>query len=249
MTGVVDPRTPVSDLDRIAAEFGDLKRRLDELEAPSGTQAFRTVAKLQALVADLQTQVDAAIAQNSYTASTIDAKVQNPPAGSFVTGNRSVSGNDTVGGNLTVTGSVTAPNVYVTDITGTRRTMWVQIDGRMGYASSSADKKTAIRDADEGMLRRLLEVVPKSFVYRAEVERRTQLRIEKGIDYVPARELGLLAQDLHDRGLGAFVIYGEDGMPEGIEYGMLTVALLSINRDLDARLRRIEALPLISVRL
>lgn len=49
--GAIDPRTPVSDLDRIAAELGRVKDRLDLLEAPTGTSAFRTVAKLQESIA------------------------------------------------------------------------------------------------------------------------------------------------------------------------------------------------------
>lgn len=44
--GALDPRTPVDDLHRLPAELRELGRRLDLLEAPSGTQAFRTVAKL-----------------------------------------------------------------------------------------------------------------------------------------------------------------------------------------------------------
>lgn len=43
----MDPRTPVDDLQRIAVELREIGRRLDLLGAPSGTSAFRTVAKLQ----------------------------------------------------------------------------------------------------------------------------------------------------------------------------------------------------------
>lgn len=49
--GALDPRTPVDDLRRLDAELRELGRRLDLLEAPSGTQAFRTVAKLQDAIA------------------------------------------------------------------------------------------------------------------------------------------------------------------------------------------------------
>lgn len=133
------------------------------------------------------------------------------------------------------------PNAYNFDITYTRRTAWWGNDGRAGYASSSRRKKTAIKPADEATLLALLDVEPKAFRYRAEILRRTALRINKGEDYVPAVELGLIAEELDAAGLGFFVYHDEDGQAEGIEYGMLTVALLAIarrQRDEIAEIRR-----------
>ncbi|GEP49080.1 hypothetical protein FVP74_09360 [Microbacterium saccharophilum] len=51
---VLDPRSPVDDLRRMYEEIREIGRRLDLLESPSGTQAFRTVAKLE-------TAIDAAV--------------------------------------------------------------------------------------------------------------------------------------------------------------------------------------------
>lgn len=51
--GALDPRTPIDDMQRFPREFEEIKRRLDLLEAPSGTSAFRTVDKLAAAVAAL----------------------------------------------------------------------------------------------------------------------------------------------------------------------------------------------------
>lgn len=48
--GTLDPRTPVDDVRRIAVELREIGRRLDLLEAPTGTSAFRSVAKLEAAV-------------------------------------------------------------------------------------------------------------------------------------------------------------------------------------------------------
>ena len=222
-----------SELGWLIDTLDDYERRIRTLEAPSGEALGNTVAKLAALVADIQAQLDAYLA-GRYTNAQIDSKdsaVQaqiSPTATSIV--NAAFAGSPTVGGNLTVNGEMRVPNAYNTDITWTRRTAWLGNDGRLGYASSSRRKKTAIRPADEEALAALLDVEPKAFRYRAEVARRTSKRINEGADYVPAVELGLIAEELDEAGLGFFVYYGEDGQPEGIEYGMLTVALLAIAR-------------------
>lgn len=231
-----------SDLGWLVDELDDISERLRTLEAPSGESLSSTVAKLQALVADIQAQLDA-WTTTRYTNPTIDEKDAAVVAQIQPAIDAKLAGNVTVGGELRV------PDAYSFDITYTRRTAWLGNDGRLGYASSSRDKKTSIRDVDPERLLALLDVVPKSFIYRAEVARRTRLRINEGIDYVPARELGLMAQDVHDAGLHEFVIYSDEtGEPEGIEYGMITVALLGIARaqrgDLDEirdRLDRLES--------
>lgn len=236
--GALDPRTPVDDLQRLAAELDELSRRLDLLEAPTGTSAYRTVAKLSALVADIQAQLDVYLGTR-YTNADIDAKDAAVSASILPT----VQG----AGALSLGGELRVPNAYNTDITWTRRTGWWGNDGRAGYASSSRRKKTAIRPADEEALAALLDVEPKTFRYRAEIARRTAKRINEGADYVPAVELGLIAEELDEVGLGFFVYHDEDGQPEGIEYGMLTVALLAIARrqrdalaDVTTRLERLE---------
>lgn len=207
-----------SELGDLIDELDDIQRRLRTLEAPSGEALSSTVAKLQALVANIQAQLDAWVA-GRWTNAQIDSRIAAPPF--------SVA----VAGDISTTGFLFTPAGYGYDITYTRRTAWLGNDGRLGYASSSRDKKTSIRDVDPKRLLALLDVVPKSFIYRAEVARRTRLRINEGIDYVPARELGLMAQDVHDAGLREFVIYSDEtGEPEGIEYGMLVVALLGVAR-------------------
>lgn len=205
-----------SDLGWLIDELDEISERLRTLEAPSGEALSSTVAKLQALVTNIQAQLDAWNAArwtNAQIVTQISSQI-----------------GSTLAGNVTVGGIFYNVPAYNFDITYTRRTAWLGNDGRLGYASSSRDKKTSIRNVDPARLEALLDVEPKSFIYRAEVARRTRLRINDGVDYVPARELGLMAQDVHDAGLHEFVIYSEDGEPEGIEYGMLTVALLGVAR-------------------
>jgi hypothetical protein len=221
-----------SDLGDLIDELDDVQRRLRILEAPSGESLGNTVAKLSALVADIQAELDAYLA-GRYTNSQIDAKdaaVQNNII-------PTISG----AGSLTINGVLYNPPAYNFDITYTRRTAWLGNDGRLGYASSSRDKKIGIEPADETRLARLLDIVPQSFYYRADIARRTRLRINEGIDYTPEREVGLIAEDLHDAGLHEFVIYDETGKPEGIEYGMLTVALLAVERAQRAEIAELRA--------
>ena len=221
-----------SELGFLIDTLDDYERRLRTLEAPSGEALGNTVAKLTALVADIQAQLDVYLA-GRYTNTDIDNKDAAVQANILPT----VQGASA----LTLSGQLLVPNAYNTDITWTRRTGWWGNDGRAGYASSSRRKKTAIKPADEEALAALLDVEPKAFRYRAEVARRTSKRINEGIDYVPSIELGLIAEELDEVGLGFFVYYGEDGQPEGIEYGMLTVALLAIarrQRDALAEVRR-----------
>ena len=212
-----------SDLAWLIDTLDGYEERLRTLEAPSGEALSSTVAKLQALVANIQAQLDAWTATR-YTNATIDAK----DAAVSAQINPAIAA--TLAGNVGIGGALNVPNAYGTDITWTRRTAWWGNDGRAGYASSSRRKKTAIRAADESQLLALLDVEPKTFRYRAEILRRTALRINAGEDYVPPVELGLIAEELVEAGLGAFVFYGDDGQPDGIEYGMLTVALLAIAR-------------------
>lgn len=221
-----------SELGWLVDTLDDYERRLRTLEAPSGEALGNTVAKLAALVADIQAQLDAYLGTR-YTNANIDAKDAAVQANILPT----VQG----AGALNLSGQLFVPNAYSFDITYTRRTGWWGNDGRAGYASSSRRKKTAIRPADEEALAALLDVEPKSFRYRAEIARRTAKRINEGADYVPAIELGLIAEELDEVGLGFFVYHDEDGQSEGIEYGMLTVALLAIarrQRDELAEVRR-----------
>ena len=206
-----------SDIGDLIDTIDDILERLRTLEAPSGEALSSTVAKLQALVANIQAQLDAWVS-GRWDNAQIDARIAAPPYAVAVAGN------------LSTAGALYVPNAYNTDITYTRRTAWWGNDGRAGYASSSRRKKTAIRPADESRLLALLDVEPKAFRYRAEILRRTALRINAGEDYVPAVELGLIAEELDAAGLGFFVYHDEDGQAEGIEYGMLTVALLAIAR-------------------
>jgi hypothetical protein len=239
--GYVKPRG--DQMEVLADALRGLARRIAELEAPTGTSVNSLVDQVQQAIANINTTVNAAIAANSYTKTQIDTKIASP--GNISPGNVTASGFGSFGGagtfggagsfagTLSATGALSTGgqfnclDAYNFDITYTRRTAWLGNDGRLGFASSSRDKKTSILPADFD-IPALLAVGRYSFFYRAEIARRTQLRIAGiDLDYRPQREIGLMAEELAAAGYEELVYFDEDGKPEGIEYSMLTVPLLS----------------------
>lgn len=142
---MADPSPGRGGVEWLADEFRKLRARLDSLESPSGTQLYNTVSKLQALVENIQAQLDA-WATTRWTNAQIDARIDQKITAAFA-GNVTITGSLTVngavaaaslstGGSLTVGGAVTLPDVYNTNITslgGTRQTVWVRDGGRMGH--------------------------------------------------------------------------------------------------------------------
>ncbi len=141
----VDPRSPsTEDYDRLTGELREISRRLDNLEAPSGTSAFQTVKKLEALVNDIQDQLDQYNASrwtNAQIVSEIDSRVATRLTQDqvdqrvYAIVGSILAGNVSIGGELFVNGAVTMPNVYNTNIVGlggSRKTVWVRDGGRMG---------------------------------------------------------------------------------------------------------------------
>ena len=138
-----------SELGWLVDMLDDYERRLRILEAPSGEALGNTVAKLAALVNDIQAQLDAWAATrwtNAQIAAEIDARVNAAIAAAFA-GNVSITGSLTVNGALAAAslstagalyagGAVTLPDVYATNIVplgGGRFAAWVRDGGRLGH--------------------------------------------------------------------------------------------------------------------
>ncbi len=217
-----------SELGWLVDELDGLSARLRTLEAPSGEALGSTVAKLQALVSDIQAQLDAWVASR-WTNAQITAQITSQINSRFA-------------GNVTFGGTITSPVTYVTDlssISGERRTMWMHNSGLFGFAPSTRERKTEIRPADFDV-EAILSVEPKVFRYREAVRRWEETpEDERGPE--PRLEVGFIAEELDDLGLGAFVFYDGEGRPEGIEYSMLVVAQQAALRDLATRLDRLES--------
>ena len=229
-----------SELGWLVDELDGLSARLRTLEAPSGEALSSTVAKLQSFVSDIQAQLDAWVASrwtNAQITAQITSQINSKLAGSVTIG-----GAGTISGAATFGSTITSPVTYSTDIgsiPGAHRTLWVKDSGLFGFASSSRERKTEIQPLDLDV-DAVLSIEPRSFRYREAVRRYEEMDEDERAGLEPRREVGFIAEELDDAGLGSFVFYDGEGRPEGIEYSMLVVAQQAVLRDLAARVARLE---------
>lgn len=116
-----------SEIGWLVDELDQIQERLRTLEAPSGEALSSTVAKLQALVTDIQAQLNAWNV-GRWTNDQIDARIY-AIVGSIL------AGNVTIGGQLNVLGNVTMPAARALDLSSAsgRVTAWISGDGRLGH--------------------------------------------------------------------------------------------------------------------
>lgn len=237
---MADP-TPAAggELGELILQFSEIKRRLSDVESPSGTQRYQSVAKLSALIDNIQQQLDDYIANEAYTKAQVDARIASPPGGVAAAGNVSS------GGDVTAAAALRGQHLYAAqapgfNITGTRVAAWLEsATGRLGTASSSRRYKQDEAPAQIDPIA-VLGIEPKQFRYIEQVE---QLGDEAAIEF------GFIAEDLHDAGLYPWVVYREiDGetIPDGVNYSMLAVAQHAVLRaqqiQIDALSARLDAL-------
>lgn len=143
--------------------------------------------------------------------------------------NNAILGGTQVTGDASIAGTVTAPDIYGRSVGGGGgyRACYVHVSGLLGYVPSARRMKKNIRPADAVQLARLLEATVVEYDYKAAAG--------------GGHDVGLIADELHDLGLGAFVFYEDDGRVAGIHYERLTVPLLAIVQQLNTRLAAIEA--------
>lgn len=127
--------------------------------------------------------------------------------------------------------AVTA-DAYNREAGASRFAMWMAGDRLIGRSTSTRRHKSDIRehdiDADA-----LLTVPVVSFIRDVDAETGT-------------RDIGLIAEDLHDAGLDDLVYFNDDGEVEGIQDHRLVYALLAVaqqqHQALDLLAQRLEAL-------
>ncbi len=109
-------------------------------------------------------------------------------------------------------------------------------DWRIWRSTSSQRYKQDIEDlaVDPDAVLRLR---PRSWRDKAQVEQDAETE---------TRYVGFIAEELHDVGLGAFVVYDDEDKPEAIAYDRLSAALVSLSqqqqRELDALKRQVGSL-------
>lgn len=216
----LDPRTPVTDIERLNHELTRIWDRINDLAAPSGTEAYQSVKKLSALVADIQAQLDEYLSNDAYTKAQVDARITNPGlVGPVVT---ATSARFDAG--LASTG---AYNELLSGSGGTIRALWIHPDGRLGYLPSDAGLKVDVRPA-RFELDDVLKLQAVFFEYMARVP------------YDQAQEptyLGALAQEVADAGFTWLVDYDSEGKPAGVHHAFGWLVVLEGLRALAAETR------------
>jgi hypothetical protein len=104
-------------------------------------------------------------------------------------------------------------------------------DGRLWRSTSSRRYKQDIENAEVDPAA-VLDMQPRTWRDKGEVEKDPET--EK-------RYVGFIAEELDELGLDQFVVYDADDKPEAIAYDRLSVALLAVLKDQDARLAALEA--------
>lgn len=210
-------------------ELDELKRRVAELEQPTGTSMNSLLQQVQEAIANINATVTAAIAANSYTKTQIDSKIASP--GNISPGTVTASGNVS-GQRGTFPVGVNSTGVYNTLLTygGPYSSQYVHQDGTMGYVPSSARYKQDIMSAtlDPAVLRQLRVV---TFRYIAAVE---------NLGDEAAVEIGLIAEEVDALGLAWLVDYDSDGLPMGVRYDRLALALIPWMASVESRLAALE---------
>lgn len=220
---ILDPRTPVNPMERFALEIRDLSDRIDSLANPTGTEAYQAVAKLQALVDDIQQQLDEYLANDAYTKAQVDALVASP--GDISPGNVTTSGIGVFNGGLY---STDAYNWLVTG-GGAYRATWTHESGHLGYAPSSRRFKTGERPA-RFPIEQVLKLQGVFFRYLA----RPPYAQEK-----QREELGLIAEDVEAAGFPWLVDRDVEGRPFGVRIDLLVIIVLEGMRDLYGAVQRL----------
>lgn len=213
-------RAPQDPIDQLMLRLRDIQDQVKELQRPTGTQTAQALAELTNLVNNLQTEIENVASSGAVWMGGVSA------------GSANVT---------TTSGYVFTPAGYAFDITYTRRAAWLGNDGRLGWASSSREHKTNIRDAQLDPTA-ILKIAPRLFNYRAEVEKH-----KDDPAYKVATEFGAIAEELHELGLWQVVVY-EDDKPVGIHYDLLGLLAIeaaeyvwSQHQALEARVAKLES--------
>lgn len=97
-------------------------------------------------------------------------------------------------------------------------------NGEVYANSSSLRYKDDIKPLSPKVLKAVLELIPVSFNWKSNGK----------------RAVGLIAEQVHEKGLHDFVIYNENCEPEAINYKLLTIALISVMQNTTIPSKAIE---------
>lgn len=196
-----DSLTPIADAIKAQSD------RSDRLESPTGTALANLKNQVKAAIVGISAQVTAAV--SALPSITVPGLIRSTAGGV------QAATTITAGGDVTTPGALRGADIYATNapsynITGTRiGGWWETATGRGGVATSSRRFKTNIESVELDRMRMLLAVGVVHFDYIAEVRKRDDPTYEGyvGPEYHVSRNIGQIAEDLHNAGLWEFVIY------------------------------------------
>jgi hypothetical protein len=129
-------------------------------------------------------------------------------------------------GSLVVDGNITGINTFVQTNTG--RAMFVNSGGLYGIGASSRRFKENIVDADIDT-DAVLDIRVRKFNYK------------KSFDESMPEDIGVIAEELEDLGLIDFIYYDSEGIPDGVAYEKLALALIPVLKKQQAQIDSVVA--------
>lgn len=207
-------------MDPIVDAMRRQRREQRENARPDGTNIARLVKKVREALVNINATVIAAT--NSYLA-TGTVNMAN-----LVISSLTASGNVTASGRVTSAAALRSPGSRAQLVSSNWAGAWIDGDGTIAISPSSRRFKTDIVPWQPDITR-LLELQAVLFRY--------------DLPEMPPDaplQLGFIAEDLEDLGFTEFLFYDGDGLVEGINYDRLTVALLMLAQQQDARLVALE---------
>lgn len=169
------------------------------------------------------------------SAAAVGVNVKNTVGGNAMTFGS--NGNAVIGGTLNVVsatglgGALYCTTVYNTSVSyGAYKSVWVNVDGQLGFVSSSKRYKQNIVKSD----------IDADAVLAIEVVNYRYKNAVKALGDEAPVEIGVIAEQLAAvPGLEKFVFYDAEGKPEGVNYDRIVLAVIP---QLQAQAERIKTL-------
>jgi hypothetical protein len=222
-----------TEIQQFLRNFDDIKRRLRELETPTGTQTGSLVQQVQSALANINATVSAAITALSYTRAEIDAKVASPGAitPTTVTASGAISSAGAVSGTTgTFNSGITSTSVHDNLVTAGYVSVYVDSSGNFGYQPSASRFKQDVTPAT---------IDPMPF-YNAEIVRFRYKQSVTALGEAANVEIGGIAEQFEACGLSEYVTRDKDGTLTGIAYERLSIGLLGVVQSQNTRLAAVE---------
>lgn len=208
-------------LDPMISAIKEARRQARDLARPQGTNLTGLVNQVQALLAQVQ---DALVNIQQTVETTTDDYLS---AGTVAMGSVNASGDIAADGRGDFTAGLGSVAAYNNLLPSSYRVTYIMDTGDVGYVPSSRRFKQDIATAPD-VKSAMLAMRVVTFRYNAAVA-------ALGDD--AAIEWGVIAEEIHALGIYWAVDYDADGLPFGVKYERIVLALIPVVQDHEARLK------------